>query len=216
MENVMTIKAESRAEIGKKISKQLRREGRIPAIIYGGQQESIPISLDIDDIMRILKSEKGENTVLRIQRDTVNVDAMLQEIQYDYSSDNVIHVDLMRIDIDKPVTVNVPIVIKGEPIGVKVEDGTFDFITREVRLRCLVTKIPTEIDVDVSQLHAGHSIKAGDLEIDQDIHLVSDSQTVICSVSTRGKLEAAEEIVEKEEAEAAAKEAEEEQADSGA
>lgn len=199
MENVLNIKAEARSAVGKKVAKRLRTEGLIPAIIYGGQKESIPISLALDDIKKILKSEKKKNAVLRIRRDEIDVDAMLHDIQYDYLSDNIIHVDLLRIDIDKPVTVNVPVKIKGEPIGVKVEDGIFDFITREVRIRCLVTKIPTTYEVDVTGLHSGSSIKAEDLDLDEDIRLLSDPQTVICAVSAKGKEEVAEEVPEEEE-----------------
>ncbi|MCU0288859.1 MAG: 50S ribosomal protein L25 [Acidobacteria bacterium] len=130
MENVMTLKAESRNEVGKKIAKKLRRDGRIPAIIYGEKEESIPISLAVSDIKIILKSKSGENTVLKIHRDNTQMDAMLKEVQYDYLSDTIIHADLIRIDLNKPVVVNVPIVVTGEPVGVKVEGGFFEFITR--------------------------------------------------------------------------------------
>jgi len=209
MEDVMIINAESRQEVGKKISKNLRREGKIPAIIYGGQKESIPISISVDDIKKVLKSEKGENTLLRIKRDKMNVDALLHEIQWDYLSDNIIHVDLLRIDLDKPVNVSVPVVITGEPIGVKVEDGTFDFMTREVKVRCLVNLIPKEYILDVSELHSGSSIKVKDLDFDEKITVVSEPQIVICAVSSKGASDVEEEVEEGEEAAAVEPAAEE-------
>ena len=210
MENVMTINAETRDKVGKKIAKSLRLEGKIPSIIYGGDKESIPISLFLEDIKHVLKSEKGENAILRIRRDDINVVAMLHDIQYDYLSENVIHVDLIRVDLEKPVIVNVPIKTNGLPIGVKVEDGTFDFINREIKIKCLVTQIPNDFMIDVSDLHIGQSKKAENLEIPEGIRLISDPNTVICAVSSKTKAEVMEEVVEEEVAEV---ETEEKEAD---
>ena len=187
MENVMNINAQSREGVGKKLAKQLRRQGKIPAIIYGERKESIPISIEVADVKAILKSEKGENTVLKIHRDNMEVDVMLKEIQYDYLSDHIIHADFLRLDLAKPVTAWIPIVIKGEAIGVKLEDGAFEFITRDVQVKCLATNIPKEIVVEVSHLHAGNSIKAGNLELEEGIQLVSDPNRVICAVASRAK-----------------------------
>jgi large subunit ribosomal protein L25 len=207
MENVMSIKAESREGVGKRVAKQLRRQGKIPAIIYGESKESIPISIELVDVKTILKAEKGENTVLKIHRDNIEVDAMLKEIQYDYLSDHIIHADFLRLDLDKPITAWIPIVVKGEPIGVRLEDGIFDFITRNIQVKCLPTKIPKEIIVDISDLHSGHSIKAEDLEVREDIQLLSDLQRVICAVTSKVKAEVEEVAeVEEEAAEAPAEE----------
>jgi large subunit ribosomal protein L25 len=204
MENVMTLKAESRNEVGKKIAKKLRREGRIPAIIYGEHKESIPISIAAADLKTILKSETGENTVLRIHRDDVQVDAMLKELQYDYLSDHIIHADLIRIDLNKRVTVNIPVRITGTPVGVKTEGGFFDFMTREIRLRCLPTQIPREFVIDVTRMHAGESIKAEDVEMPEGSSLLTDAHAVVCSVEARSGsegFEAGEETSEEKPAE---------------
>jgi len=204
MENLLRVKAESRKEVGKKFARRLRKEGKVPAIIYGGKKESIPITLSLNDVKTILKSEKGENTILRFQRDDIEVDAMLKETQYDYLSDNIIHADFIRIDLDKAVSVSVPVATKGEAIGVKVEDGIFDFMTREVKVKCLAANIPKEFEVDISGLHTGHSIKIEDLDIAAGIQLLSDPHTVICAVNAKGKAEEVEVEVEAEEEEAAA------------
>jgi large subunit ribosomal protein L25 len=198
MENLMTLKAESRQEVGKKIARKLRKEGRIPAIIYGEHKESIPISLLKSDVKAILKSETGGNTVLRIKRDNIQVDAMLKDIQYDYLSDNILHVDLIRVDLNQSVNVSVPVVTTGEPIGVKVEGGIFDFITRKIKIKCLATKIPKEFKIDITDLHAGHSIKIEDIEVEEGIKILSDSHTTICAVTAKG---AAEEVIEEAEEE---------------
>jgi large subunit ribosomal protein L25 len=196
MENIMNVNAESRQEVGKKISKKLRKDGRVPAIIYGGEKESIPISLLLSDVKQILKARMGENTILRIHRDDLKVDAMLKQIQYDYLSDSIIHVDFIRIDLTKPIEVKVPVEILGESIGVRLEDGIFDFVNRELKIWSIPDKIPRAIEVDVTDLHVGHSIKVDDLNLGEEIEFLSDPQTVICSVSVKGMVE--EEVVEEE------------------
>jgi len=196
MENFIEIKAESRTELGKKLAKKIRREGKLPAIIYGGEKETIPITIAVADIRQIMKSEMKENTVLRIHRDDVQVDAMLKEIQYDYLSEKIIHADFIRVDLSKPVTVSVPVVCHGEPIGIRMEEGIFDFVNREVKITCLASQIPASIELDVTELHAGNSIKAEALAVAEGITIASDLQTVICAVTVRGAAE--EEVIEEE------------------
>lgn len=186
MENLMKIKAESRTETGKIFAKKLRRDGKIPAIIYGENKEALPVTLIRSDIKAVLKAEKGANTVLKIQSDEIELDAMIKEIQYDYLSETIIHADLIRIDVNKPVFINVPVIVKGEPIGVKLEDGFFDFITREIKVRCLPTHIPNEFVVDVSNMHSGTALKAENLELGDGVKLVEPNK-VICSVTAKGK-----------------------------
>ncbi|MEN8152886.1 MAG: 50S ribosomal protein L25 [Acidobacteriota bacterium] len=197
MENIMEVKAESRKEVGKQIAKKLRKDGMIPAIIYGEKKESIPIALSMNDIKAILKSKMGENTILRIHRDKIKVDAMLKEIQYDYLSTNIIHADFIRIDLEKKIIVNVPIILTGEPVGVRLEEGILDFVNREIEVKCLPSRIPNNIEVDVTDLHTGNSLKVEILEFEEEIELITDPKRVICAVNIKGAAE--EEVVEEEE-----------------
>jgi large subunit ribosomal protein L25 len=193
MENLITINAELREEISKKACKSLRAQGKIPAIVYGITSESIPISVELGDIKSIMKSEKKENSILRIlQSNKAKFDAMIKEIQYDYLSDHIIHVDFIRIDLNKLLEVEVPIVLFGEAIGVKTEDGLLEFISRTVHVRCLPTQIPKEIRIDVSALHIGQSIKVETLAKTDDYQVISPANTVICAVAAKAK----EEVVE--------------------
>ncbi|HDP95325.1 MAG TPA: 50S ribosomal protein L25 [Candidatus Aminicenantes bacterium] len=204
MQDIIAIKAEPRERLGKGIAKKLRHSGRVPAIIYGGKEESIPISISREDLKSILKSDKGINSLLRIERESIVVDAMLKEVQYDYLQETPIHVDLIRIDLNKPVVISVPIAIVGEAIGIKEEDGIFDFVTRTLELRCLPNRIPREITVDVSELHAGSSIKVEDLQFSEDVEMLADPRSVICAVTAKTAEEEVvveeEELVEGEEA----------------
>lgn len=193
MENIITINAELRKEISKKARKDLRAQGMIPAVIYGITAESIPISVNLADIKGIMKSENKDNSILRItQGDKAKFDAMIKQIQYDYLSDHIIHVDFIRIDLNKPVEVEVPMVLEGEPIGVKTEDGLLEFIHREILVRSLPTSIPKEIRVDVSGLHIGQSIKVENLPASDAYQIISPANTVICAVAAKAK----EEVVE--------------------
>jgi len=197
MENVITINAELRKEISKQARKGLRAQGRIPAVVYGITAESVPIAVSLADIKGILKSENKENSILRItQGEKSKFDAMIKDIQYDYLSDHIIHVDFIRIDLNKPVEVEVPVVIEGEAVGVKTEDGLLEFITREVMVRSLPTSIPKEIRVDISALHIGQSIKVENLAATESYQLISPANTVICAVAAKAK----EEVVEVAEA----------------
>jgi large subunit ribosomal protein L25 len=193
MENIITINAELRKEISKKARKDLRSQGMIPAVIYGITAESIPISVNLADIKGIMKSENKDNSILRItQGDKTKFDAMIKQIQYDYLSDHIIHVDFIRIDLNKPVEVEVPMVLEGEPVGVKTEDGLLEFIHREILVRSLPTSIPKEIRVDVSGLHIGQSIKVENLPKSDAYQFISPANTVICAVAAKAK----EEVVE--------------------
>jgi large subunit ribosomal protein L25 len=193
MENLITINAELRKEISKQARKGLRAQGKIPAVVYGITAESIPIAVNLSDIKGILKSENKENSLLRItQGEKSKFDAMIKEIQYDYLSDHIIHVDFIRIDLNKPVEVEVPVVLEGDPIGVKTEDGLLEFISRAVMVRSLPTSIPKEIRVDISALHIGQSIKVETLAKNESYQLISPANTVICAVAAKAKEEVAE------------------------
>jgi large subunit ribosomal protein L25 len=193
MENLITINAELREEISKKACKSLRAQGKVPAIVYGITAESIPISVALSDIKGIMKSEKKENSILRIiQGEKSKFDAMIKEIQYDYLSDHIIHVDFIRLDLKKTVEVEVPVILFGEAIGVKTEDGLLEFIGREVHVRCLPTQIPKEIRIDVSALHIGQSIKVETLPKTDAYQIISPANTVICAVAAKAKEEVAE------------------------
>jgi len=192
MENIITINAELRTEISKQTNKGLRAAGKIPAVIYGITADSVPIAVALSEVKGILKSENKDNSILRItQGDKTKFDAMIKEIQYDYLSDHIIHVDFIRIDLNKPVEVEVPVMLDGEPIGVKTEDGLLEFIHREIMVRSLPTSIPREIRIDITGLHLNQSIKVENLPKSDAYQFISPANTVICAVAAKAKEEVA-------------------------
>lgn len=192
MENIITINAELRTEISKQTNKGLRAAGKIPAVIYGITADSVPIAVALSEVKGILKSENKDNSILRItQGDKTKFDAMIKEIQYDYLSDHIIHVDFIRIDLNKPVEVEVPVVLDGEPVGVKTEDGLLEFIHRAIMVRSLPTSIPREIRIDITGLHLNQSIKVENLPKNDAYQFISPANTVICAVAAKAKEEVA-------------------------
>lgn len=194
----VTIKAEKRQDLGKNASRRLRRGGRIPAVLYGSGHPGIPLTLQKKDIFAILRSETGENTIFTTSFDTESRDTMIKEVQTDPVTDEILHVDLIEIAMDKAVRVSVPVVLTGESVGVKAEGGFIDQITREVEIECLPGAIPENIEVDITNLHLHESVKVKDLSFAAGVEIVSDPQTVVVVIEAPTKEEVE---VEKEEEE---------------
>lgn len=194
----LIIKSERRSNFGKNASRKLRREGKIPAILYSGGEPGIPLALEKKDIFEILRSETGENTLFKTSFDSESRDTMIKEVQIDPVSDEILHVDLIQIAMDKTVRVSVPMLITGEAVGVKTEGGFVDVITREVEVECLPQSIPEHIGVDISDLHLHQSIKVEEIIPPPDVEIVSDPQAVVVLIEAPTK---EEEVVEVEEEE---------------
>jgi len=184
-----TVKAEKRDAFGKNACRRLRREGRIPAVLYGEGAAAVPLILAKKDIIQILKSDSGENTIFKVTYDSKTQNAMFKDVQVDPSSDELIHADLILISMDKALRVNVPVELKGEAIGVKTEGGFVDFMTREIEVECLPKDIPESIEVDISGLHLHQSVKIGDIVPPEGVRLTGDPSSVVVLISLPHKEE---------------------------
>lgn len=206
MQKETVINLELRDESGKGASKRLRRMGRIPAVVYGKGKKSVPVSIDPVRLKEILSSETGENTLFsmiiagRKEKST----AMIKEFQKDPVTDDIIHADLIMIDIKKSIEVDVPIHLEGTPSGVKEQGGILDFIVREVKVSCLPTDIPENITLDVSQLSIGQHLSISDIQAGEEISILDDPERTIVVVSppkveeVAAPVEAEEEVEEPE------------------
>ncbi|MFQ6083603.1 MAG: 50S ribosomal protein L25 [Candidatus Aminicenantia bacterium] len=188
------IKAELRNIFGKNACRRIRKEGKLPAILYGDNTENVPLILNQNDILRILKSETGENTIFKIAFNSQAMDVMIKDLQKDPIYHNVIHVDLYRIALDKTIQVSVPIVLTGEAVGVKSEGGFIDFVTREIEIECLPQNIPEHIEVDISSLHINQSLKVGDIKVPEGIKILEEPNVLLVHI----EMSEEEEIVEEE------------------
>jgi large subunit ribosomal protein L25 len=194
------IKADKRGDFGKNPARRMRREGKIPVILYGPSVENTALVMEKRDIFEILKSESGDNTVFKVSFDSKTSDVMIKEIQKDPVTDEILHADLIQIAMDKAIRVSVPIVSVGEAIGVKAEGGFVDFVTREVEIECLPKDIPDQIEIDISGLHLNQSLQVEDIVSPEGAEILSDPNTVIVHIETpMAEEEVVEEEVEEEE-----------------
>jgi len=135
----------------------------IPAVVYGAGQDAMAIAVDPKQMRRILNSESGHNSIFDLTLDGQSAKVMIVDWQYEPIKSALLHVDLKRIAMDKVLRVKVPVMLKGEAPGVKVQGGILEQLVREVEIECLPADIPGHIDADVSQLAFGQVIRVSDL-----------------------------------------------------
>jgi large subunit ribosomal protein L25 len=204
---VTLIEAHPRAEKqrGKNEARRLRSQGRIPAVLYGAQKQAVPVSVDPKQITRILTSESGHNTIFDLQVGNEKTKAMIVDWQYEPIKGRLLHIDLKRIAMDERLRVKVPIILTGEPAGVKQQGGILEQVLRELELECLPGDIPSHIDVDVSGLVFGQVLRVSDLPHGGKVKfLTEENQTVAHITAVKEEVAPAPEAV----AEAAAAPAE--------
>jgi large subunit ribosomal protein L25 len=180
-----TLEALKREGRGKNEARRLRRQGRIPAVIYGGGGDrpvGIPIAVSPKELLRILHSESGANTLIGLQLDGTDSRVMVREYQLDPVSRELLHADFYRIAMDKRITVTIPVVVQGEPKGVKLQGGLLDFVHREIEVECLPADIPEAIEVDVSELMLGQNIRVRDLTPSPKWTPVSEAEMMLVHV----------------------------------
>jgi large subunit ribosomal protein L25 len=183
------IKSEKRQGLGKNAARRLRAQGFVPAVLYGESMDSVPLVLNKKDVVRILKLESGENTIFRVGFDAEEYDAMIRELQVEPATDELLHVDLIRIAMDKPIRVTVPIVHRGDPVGVKAEGGFIDFVTREVDVECLPRDIPESIEIDISGLHIQQVFKVENVTAPAGVRILTEPGTALVLISVPHKEE---------------------------
>jgi large subunit ribosomal protein L25 len=184
-------------KFNKNAARRVRVAGKIPAVLYGGGREAVAVEVDPKQISRILYSETGHNTIFDL---TVGAEpaakAMIVDWQREPIKDQLIHIDLKRIALDKLLKVSVRVKLVGVAIGVKAEGGILDQVLREVEVECLPGDIPSHIDVDVSNLALHGVIRVSDLPHSDKIkYLAAEDATVAHVVSIREEAApAAEEV----------------------
>jgi large subunit ribosomal protein L25 len=178
-----TLEAIRRDRFGKNEAGRLRREGRIPAVLYGEKRDPEPVAVDPKELMRILHSDSGANTLIALKLDGAgDARVLVKEYQIDPVSHKLLHADFYRIAMDKVLRVTVPIQLTGEARGVKVDGGVVDFVHREVVLECLPADIPEHLTVDVSDLGIHDGVRVRDLVTEGKWKAVSEADMLIVHV----------------------------------
>ena len=188
-----TLEAVRREKFGRNEAGRLRREGRIPAVLYGESKTAESLSVDPKALMRILHSDSGVNTIISLKLDGGgDMRVLVKEYQIDPVSHKLLHADFYRVAMDKVLRVTVPIQLTGEARGVKAEGGIVDFVHREVVVECLPADIPEHITVDVSDLGLHDGVRVRDLDSGGTWKPVSDADMLIVHVvAPRAAVEAA-------------------------
>ena len=166
-------------------ARRVRRDGKIPAVVYGAGKESVSISVDPRVVSRILNSETGHNTIFDLALSGgERTKAMIVDWQYEPIKGKLLHIDLKRIALDKVLKVSVPIFLVGEAAGVKQEGGIMEQMLREVEIECLPADIPSHIDADVSHLTFGKVLRVGELPRSEKLKFLTDANQPVAHVTS--------------------------------
>lgn len=172
---------------GKTGNKKLRNQGWIPAVVYGRSQKPLSLEVPIKEFTKALRGAAVSNVIINLSvansdNQMIHKTALIKEIQQHPLSRNVLHVDFHEISLTEEIRVSVPIVSKGEAVGVKMDGGVLDHSLWELQISCLPTEIPDRIEVDVSELKIGSSIHVRELKVPSGIKVLTDPMVSIFSV----------------------------------
>ncbi len=196
----ISMTAQLREEKGTRLSRCHRRQGLLPAVIYG-KKENVLVWIDEKKFNSVIHSSYGENVIvdLSIKKDgkkNVTKKVFVKEIQHDPLSGRVIHIDFYQFVFDKEITAKIPIVIKGESPGVIQQGGVLDHVLWEIEVECLPADIPEKFEVDVSNLMIHDSIHVKDLSIPPNVKILNEPEQIVISVVSPKKVEVEEELPE--------------------
>jgi large subunit ribosomal protein L25 len=182
-----TLDAIKRTDKGKNEARRHRAAGRLPAVVYGPSKDGkapvgVPVTVDPKGLMRIFHSDSGVNTLITLKLDGTSTQVLVREYQRDPVTNALLHADFYQLAMDKALIVTVPVSLKGEPKGVKLQGGLLDFVTREIQVECLPANIPEHIDVDVSELELHGSIRVRDIAASDRWKPVTEGDTMLVHV----------------------------------
>jgi large subunit ribosomal protein L25 len=179
------LEANPRTAGNKNEARRVRVGGKIPAVVYGAGKDSLPVTVDPRQVLRILNSESGHNTIFDLNLDGAErTKAMIVDWQYEPIKGKLLHIDVKRIAMDKALRVSIPILLKGEAAGVKQEGGILEQMLREVEIECLPGDIPSHIDVDVSELTFGKVLRVADLPHNEKLKFLTDENQPVAHVTS--------------------------------
>jgi large subunit ribosomal protein L25 len=169
---------------GKQVAKRLRRQGVVPAVLYGGAR-SEAVTVDPRAVLRMIAGHAGTTQLLslKIEGDGASRLAIIRAMQFDPVTERLLHVDLQEVSADKPITVRVAVHPVGEAVGVRDTKGILNLVLHEVTVSCLPTAIPERIDADVSELAIGDVLTIAELRVPQGVRVVNDPGQAVATVA---------------------------------
>jgi len=192
MKKTLLLKAEIREHTGSKTVRKIRKQGKIPAIMYGHKEEPVAILLDGHNFVEGLHHG---HRLIDIQIGRKKEKTIVKELQYDHLGKNIIHADLMRVDVSEKIRVTVPIELKGTAVGTH-EGGIIEEHTDHLEIECKATDIPETIVVSIKDVHVGSTLHAGEIELPDSISLVSPPDTLLVTCHLVAAAKTTEELEE--------------------
>jgi large subunit ribosomal protein L25 len=179
-----TLEATTRDTFGKNEARRTRREGRVPAVLYGGDgKEATPIAVPPKALLKILHSESGQNTLISLKlAGASDTRVLVKDFQIDPVTHEVLHADFYRIAMDRVLQVTIPVTVHGEPKGVKQQGGILEFIRREIVIECLPADIPEHVDIDVSELMLHQGVRVRDVATNPKWKPVTEGEAMLVHV----------------------------------
>ena len=176
--------AQTRDTFGKNEARRTRREGKVPAVLYGGAGGGAnPIAVSPKELLKILHSESGQNTLISLKlAGAPDARVLVKDFQLDPVTHHVLHADFYRVAMDKVLQVTIPVMVHGEPKGVKQQGGVLEFIRREIVVECLPADIPEHVDVDVSELTLHQGIRVRDIATNPKWKPVTEGEAMLVHV----------------------------------
>jgi large subunit ribosomal protein L25 len=176
------VPAESRSETGKNANRRLRSRGMIPGVLYAAGKDAVAVAVSPREIGTILHSAAGENTLFDLDLGGSRRKVILKEFQREPLRGKILHADFYEVALDKPIEVKVHVELEGTPVGVKVQGGLVDFVTRELEVECLPADIPDKITVDISHLELNKHLRVSDIKLGDKVRILADLDVVIAHV----------------------------------
>ncbi|NTV28698.1 MAG: 50S ribosomal protein L25 [Candidatus Omnitrophica bacterium] len=176
-----------RNKLGSQQMKDLRHTGVIPAVVYGGGAQPINVQIARNDFERIMRKHEGESVIFHVHvqesgKAVVDFPALMRDIQHNPVSDAVMHLDFQRISLDKEISIRVPIILKGEAVGLKKPGATLEQMMRELEVICLPKDIPHHIELDVTNLDIHTSIHVREVKLGAGVRTKADPELAIVAV----------------------------------
>jgi large subunit ribosomal protein L25 len=178
----IVVSAQNRTDTGKNVNRRLRTKGLIPGVLYGKSKKPVPVAVSPKEIGSILRSKTGENTLFDLDLDGSRRTVILKEFQVEPLKGQLLHADFYEVALDKPIQVNVHVELTGTPVGVKVQGGIVDWVTRELEIESLPRDIPEKIVVDISNLEIGKHVRVADIKAPDKVIILTDPDVVIAHV----------------------------------
>ena len=180
----LILKTDTQRELGTRPSRRLRREGRVPGVVYGLGGDSVPVAVDARELRSALTTDAGLNALLTLEVDGDRQLCLVKDLQHHPVRNEVIHLDFIRVDADVAVEVDVRMVLVGEAPEVTNEGGVVEQAAFSIRVLSKPEAIPNELSIDISEMTMGDTLRAGEIELPDGVQLAGEPEELVASTST--------------------------------